>query len=132
MSETDDFKQQVKPAKRRSKFDPQLAGIRELQREGYSLEQICEWLWLKFQIGDSEKKAPSSKQVLSAYLHRRKDQGTTSPSPSPSAWGQSEENAAPGTSTQAGGKTVKIGKFEVTRPKEFRQGSKADVKDLLK
>jgi len=82
MSETDDFKSQVVPAKRRSKFDPHLDGILELQRDGYSLEQICEWLWQKFQIGDQEKKAPSSKQVLSAYLQRRKEQGVATPFPS--------------------------------------------------
>ena len=74
MSETDDYKAKVQPAKRRSKFDPHLEGIRELQRDGYSLEQICEWLWLTFQIGDPEKKGPSSKQVLSAYLRRREGQ----------------------------------------------------------
>lgn len=99
MSETDNFKQKVKPAKRRSKFDPHLDGIQELQREGYSLEQICDWLWLEFQVGDLDKKAPSSKQVLSAYLQRRKEQGATA-LPSASR-GQAEKVTAPGPSAPA-------------------------------
>lgn len=99
MSETDDYKAKVTPAKRRSKFDPHLDGILELQRDGYSLEQICEWLWQKFQVGDLEKKAPSSKQVLSAYLQRRKEQGVTAPLPRAS--GKAEKITTPGITTPA-------------------------------
>lgn len=96
MSEIDNFKQQVKPAKRRSKFDPYLAGIQELQREGYSLEQICEWLWKDHQVGDLDKKTPSSKQVLSAYLQRRKGQ-VGLPSPAQASRITSPGLAAPGS-----------------------------------
>lgn len=99
MSETDDYKAKVQPAKRRSKFDPHLEGIRELQRDGYSLEQICEWLWLTFQIGDPEKKGPSSKQVLSAYLRRREGQEANAP-PSPVA-GKPAKVTQPGAPTPA-------------------------------
>lgn len=95
MSETDDFKAQVTPAKRRSKFDPHLDGILELQRDGYSLEQICEWLWQQFRVGDQGKKTPSSKQVLSAYLQRRKEQGATAPLPR--TLGQVEKVTVPGS-----------------------------------
>lgn len=60
----DEYKQQTRPSRWRSKLDPFRAEILSLHSDGYSLAQIAEWLKSAHQI-------EVSRQAIGEFIRRR-------------------------------------------------------------
>ena len=60
----EEYKQQTRPSRWRSKLDPFRAEILSLQGDGYSLAQVAEWLKSAHQI-------EVSRQAIGEFIRRR-------------------------------------------------------------
>lgn len=123
----EDYKKRVTPAKRRSRLEPYTKEILAMVAEGYSLKQIAAGLWLEYQvkIGTTALwEFIGRRSKLSADdLEKPTTAKVNAPGPAAPATPSPPANQPGGTS--GGGKTVKVGKFEINRTaSQFRKGDK--------